>query len=105
MDEVEGEVEAGGIVSADLELPQVISGVLRSFSLVMIWSSIQWTTVLAIIARDHTDDMRVRSHDDSGKARRNIPAAGAGNDEGHVVGPAVCYKTTCELLLYGYDSR
>ena len=89
MDEVKGEVNMGGVVSADLELPQVIRCVLRSLSLVVIRGSIQRTSILIIVAWNHTNDMGIRSHDDSGKVCRNIPAMVVGNDAGHIIGPAV----------------
>ena len=89
VDEVEGKVDTGGVVSADLELPQIVRCVLRSLSLVMIRGGVQRTSVLVIVTWDHTNDMRVCSHDNSGVTCRDIPATIVGNDAGHVVGPVV----------------
>ena len=63
--------------------------VLRSLPLVMIRGCMQGTTVLITITRNHTDDMRVCPHDDSGKVHRNIPAVVVRENAGHVIGPMV----------------
>ena len=89
MYEVEGKFEVGKVVSAELELPQIVSCVLRSLSVVMIRSGVQRTAILVIVPWDHADDVRVCSQDDPSKACRYIPAVVVGNDAGHTVGPAV----------------
>ena len=89
MNEVEGEFEASKIVSSDLELPQIVGCVPRSFPQVMIQGGVQRATILVIVAQNHADDMGVRSHDNSSKACRYTPAMVVGNDAGHIVGPVV----------------
>ena len=44
VDEVEGEVDVSSVVSSDLELPQVVRGVPRSFFLVVVWG-VSWNDV------------------------------------------------------------
>ena len=50
-------------------------------------------TDLTIVSRDHADDVRVCPHDDPGEVCRNTSAVVVGNNEGHVVGPAVVVET------------
>ena len=45
--------------------------------------------ILVVVTRDHTNDVGVCTHDDSGEACRNIPALVVSNDTGHVIGPSV----------------
>ena len=42
-----------------------------------------------MVTWDHTNDMRIRPHDNSGKACRNASAAVVVDDAGHIVGSAV----------------
>ena len=89
VNEVEGEFEAGKIVSPELELPEVVRCVPRSLSQIMIQGGVQRAAILTIVAWNHTDDLGVHSHDDPSEACRYIPAIVTGNDTGHIVGPAV----------------
>ena len=47
---------------------------------------------LIAIARNHTNNMRICSHDNLGETCRYVPAVVVGNDTGDIIGPVVVIK-------------
>ena len=77
------------VVSAVLEMPKVILGLLRALSLIMIRNRIQWSSILRIVSRDDAYHMRVRSHNHSSVPRWNAPPPVVSNYAGCIVDPAI----------------
>ena len=92
-DMLESRFESVEVVSAELEMPKIVLSVPWALSLIVIRDCIQWSSVLRIVSRDDTDNVRIRPHDDSGVACRNTPPPIVSDDARYVVNPAIEIKT------------
>ena len=77
------------VVSAKLETPKVVLGVLWALSLIMIRDRIEWSSILRVVSRNDADNMRIWSHDHPIIMCWNAPPPVVGNYAGHIVDPAI----------------
>ena len=63
MEEFKDGFEPVEIISAMLEMPEVIMCVPRAFSLIVIRDHAQWSSILAAISGNNADNVGIRSHD------------------------------------------
>ena len=80
------------VVSAELETPKIILGILRAFSLIVVRDCIQWSSVLRVVSRDDANDMRVRPHDHPSITRWNTPPPIVSDNTGHIIDPVIEIK-------------
>ena len=77
------------VVSTELEMPEIILGILWALPLIVIRDSVQWSSILQIISRDDADDMRVRPHNHPGVSHRNSSPPVVGDNAGYVIDPVI----------------
>ena len=80
------------VISTELEMPEVILGVLWALSLIMDRDCIQWSSILQVVSGDNANDMRIRPHNHPGVLCWIAPTPVVSNDAGHVVSPAIEIK-------------
>ena len=80
------------VVSAKLEMPEVILSVLWVFSLIVVRDCIQWSSVLQTISGNDTDNMGIWSHDHPSVACRNTPPPVVSDDAGYIIDPTIEIK-------------
>ena len=80
------------VVSAKLEMPEVILCVPWALSLIVVRDCIQWPSILQVIPRNDANDMGIWSHYHPSVASRDASPPIVSDDTGHIVGPMVEIK-------------
>ena len=80
------------VVSAVLELPEVIMCIPGVLSLIMVRACVQWSSILAAVSGDNADHVGVGTHDHPSEACWYAPPPVVSDDAWDVVGPSVVVK-------------
>ena len=91
-DVLECRLELVKVISAELETPKIVLGVLWVLSLIMVRDCVQWSSILGVISRNDANDMRIWPHDHPSVTCRNAPPPVVSDDAGHIVDPAIEIK-------------
>ena len=82
-------VELCSLVSAVLEMPEIIVCVLWALSLIVVRDCIQGPPILIAVSWDNAYNVGVRAHDDPSVTRRDTSPFAVGNDTGDKIDPLI----------------